>query len=118
VSDVAENHSPDAPRPTGTDEAADESLGRVMDDLYAVLLERQREMPEGSYTAKLLAASPDKVLKKVGEEATEVVMAAKDGDVDQLRYEIGDLVYHLLVVMVRWGVTPHELAEELAARRR
>lgn len=93
-------------------------LGDVVDELYDVLLERQREMPEGSYTAKLLAASPDKVLKKVGEEATEVVMAAKDGDVDQLRYEIGDLVYHLLVVMVRWGVTTDELAEELAARRR
>ena len=93
-------------------------LGDVIDELYAVLLERQREMPEGSYTTKLLDAPPDKVLKKVGEEATEVVMAAKDDDVAQLRYEISDLLYHVMVVMVRWGLPPAEVAEELASRRR
>lgn len=92
------------------------SFPEVVDELYAVLKARQAEMPEGSYTAKLLGSPEDKVLKKVGEEATEVVMAAKDGDVDHLRYEIGDLFYHLLVVMVRWGISPDDLASELASR--
>ena len=64
------------------------------------------------------SAPQDKLLKKIGEEATEVVMAAKDADSKQLRYEIGDLIYHLLVVMVREGLTLDDLAAELAERRR
>jgi phosphoribosyl-ATP pyrophosphohydrolase len=94
------------------------TIGEVLDDLYAVLEQRKREMPEGSYTAKLLVGHEDKLLKKIGEEATEVVMAAKDGSHEQLRYEIADLVYHLMVVMVRDELTLEELAAELADRRR
>ncbi len=93
-------------------------IGEVLCELYAVLEQRKRDMPEGSYTAKLLLGHEDKLLKKIGEEATEVVMAAKDGDVGQLRYEIGDLVYHLMVVMVRAGLTLEDVAAELAERRR
>ena len=93
-------------------------LGDVLEELYAVLEERRREMPEGSYTAKLLGGPADQLLKKIGEEATEVVMAAKDGSPDQVRYEVADLLYHLLVVCVREGVTPDDLAAELAERRR
>ena len=123
---MSDSQRPGATNAEGADAGAldeavagnDETLGDVVDGLYGVLLERQREMPEGSYTAKLLGGGPDTLLKKVGEEATEVVMAAKDDDVAQLRYEIGDLLYHVLVVMVRWGLTPAELAEELASRRR
>lgn len=96
----------------------DRSIGEVLHDVYGVLEQRRRDMPEDSYTAKLLAGPQDKLLKKVGEEATEVVMAAKDHDADQLRYEIGDLVYHLMVVMVREGLTLDDLAAELASRRR
>ncbi len=98
-----------APQPT---------IGSVLPDLYEVLEQRKREMPEDSYTAKLLLGHEDKLLKKIGEEATEVVMAAKDGSHDQLRYEIADLIYHLMVVMVRNGLTLDELAQELADRRR
>jgi len=94
------------------------SVGEVLPDLYAVLESRKAEMPETSYTAKLLLGHEDKLLKKIGEEATEVVMAAKDGSHDQLRYEIADLMYHLMVVMVRYDLTLDELAEELASRRR
>lgn len=94
------------------------SIGEVLPDLYAVLESRKSEMPEDSYTAKLLLGHEDKLLKKIGEEATEVVMAAKDGDPDQLRYEIADLMYHLMVVMVRQGLTLDDLAAELADRRR
>jgi phosphoribosyl-ATP pyrophosphohydrolase/phosphoribosyl-AMP cyclohydrolase len=93
-------------------------LGRVLADLYDVLESRKAEMPEGSYTAKLLGGDLDALLKKVAEESGEVIMAAKDGDVAHLRYEIADLVYHLLVVMVRFGLAPEDLAAELAGRRK
>lgn len=93
-------------------------LGDVLEELHEVLEERGREMPAGSYTAKLLAGPQDQLLKKIGEEATEVVMAAKDGSPEQVRYEIADLLYHLMVVMVREGVSPDDLAAELAERRR
>jgi phosphoribosyl-ATP pyrophosphohydrolase len=93
------------------------ALGAVVDDLYAVILDRRDADPETSYTARLLAGPEDKLLKKIGEEATEVVMAAKDHDAEQVRYEAADLVYHLLVVLAREGVTPADLAAELASRR-
>ena len=93
-------------------------LGGVLEELFGVLQERLRELPEDSYTAKLLAGPQDKLLKKIAEESGEVIIAARDRDPGQLRYEIGDLVYHLLVVMVREGLTLDDLAEELAGRRR
>lgn len=93
-------------------------IGEVLTSLFELLDQRKREMPEGSYTVELLAGNEDKLLKKIGEEATEVVMAAKDADLDHLRYEAADLVYHLLVVMVRHGLTLEDLAGELESRRR
>lgn len=93
------------------------SLGGVFEELFGVLEERKREMPEGSYTAKLLGGEFDSLLKKIAEESGEVIMAAKDEDPEHLRYEIADLIYHLLVVMVREGVTLSDLAGELAGRR-
>jgi len=92
-------------------------LGAVLEELFVVLEQRKVDMPEGSYTTKLLAGDLDQLLKKIGEEATEVVMAAKDSDADQIRYEIADLLYHLMVVMVRADLTLDDLAEELASRR-
>jgi phosphoribosyl-ATP pyrophosphohydrolase len=101
----------DAAAPSG-------DIGTVLDDLFGVLEARKREMPEGSYTAKLLGGPLDSLLKKIAEESGEVIMAAKDADREHLRYEIGDLVYHLMVVMVREGLTLDDLAAELASRRR
>ncbi len=98
--------------------AARQSLGAVVEDLYALLEQRKRDLPEGSYTTKLLTGPQDKLLKKIAEEAGEVIIAARDGDHDQTRYEIADLLYHLLVVMVREGVEPDDLASELAGRRK
>lgn len=92
------------------------ALGAVIETLFDVIRQRGVESPEGSYTAALLSGPEDKLLKKIGEEATEVVMAAKDGDAAQVRYEAADLVYHLLVVLARAGLTPDDLAEELASR--
>ena len=93
-------------------------VGPVLEDLFALLEQRKTEMPEGSYTTKLLSDPQEKLLKKIGEEASEVIIAARDQDRAQLRYEIGDLVYHVLVVMVREGLTLDDLARELAGRRR
>lgn len=94
------------------------SLGSVLDDLYAVLQQRKAELPEGSYTTKLLSGPEDSLLKKIAEESGEVIMAAKDHDSEHLRYEIGDLVYHLLVVMTREGISLGDLAAELDSRRK
>ncbi len=93
-------------------------IGPVLEELFALLEQRKVEMPEGSYTAELLAGDEDQLLKKIGEEATEVVMAAKDGEPGPLTYEIADLIYHLLVVMVRAGLTLDDIAEELLSRRK
>jgi phosphoribosyl-ATP pyrophosphohydrolase len=92
-------------------------FSEVIAELWQVIESRRDADPQTSYTAKLLQGPEDKLLKKIAEESGEVIMAAKDGDPEHLRYEIGDVVYHLLVVMARWGITPDDLAEELAARR-
>jgi phosphoribosyl-ATP pyrophosphohydrolase len=92
-------------------------LGDVLDELFAVIEERAGTDIETSYTARLLAGNEDALLKKIAEESGEVIMAAKDVDPDHLRYEVADLMYHLLVVLLRYGLTPSDLAKELAARR-
>ena len=93
------------------------TLGGVIDGLWAVIESRRNGDPESSYTARLLGGHEDALLKKIAEEAGEVIMAAKDADKEHLRYEVGDVVYHLLVVMARWGLTPDDIAEELDSRR-
>lgn len=93
-------------------------IGEVLGELAAVLEQRKRDLPEDSYTTKLLTGPPDKLLGKVGEEATEVVIAGAMNDRDELRYEAADLVYHLLVLLTRHDLTLDDLAEELATRRK
>jgi phosphoribosyl-ATP pyrophosphohydrolase len=92
------------------------ALGETIEELVAIIASRSQLLPEGSYTTKLLSGSEDKLLAKVVEEAAELLMAAKDRDHDHLRYEAADLVYHLLVALQRYNVTPEELAGELRAR--
>lgn len=91
-------------------------LGAVVDALWETIESRREADPESSYTARLLSGPEDKLLKKIAEESGEVIMAAKDADPAQLRYESADLVYHLLVVLARWGLTPDDLAAELESR--
>lgn len=93
-------------------------IGVTMKGLAEVIHGRREASPETSYTARLLMGPEDKLLKKVAEEATEVVMACKDEDHDHIRYEAADLVYHLLVTLERYGITIEELAGELDARHR
>jgi phosphoribosyl-ATP pyrophosphohydrolase len=100
-----------------SDTTGSDRFSAVIAELWEVIESRRDADPDVSYTAKLLQGPEDKLLKKIAEESGEVIMAAKDGDPEHLRYEIGDVVYHLLVVMARWGINPDDLAEELAARR-
>lgn len=92
------------------------NIGETIEGLAATIHGRRGASVEESYTARLLTGKEDSLLKKVVEEATEVVMACKDRDHDHIRYEAGDLVYHLLVTLERYGVSVDELAGELNAR--
>src|SRR5829696_2289610 len=93
------------------------SIGVALEEVYRVVSERRREMPEGSYTTYLFEKGLNKILKKVGEEAAETIIAAKDEDTAALAAETADLVYHLLVLMVERGLTLEALGGELARRR-
>ena len=96
----------------------DGNIGETIEGLARVIHGRRDASPDESYTARLLQGKEDGLLKKLAEEASEVIMACKDRDHDHLRYVAGDLVYHLLVTLERSGVTLDELAGELDARRR
>ena len=89
-----------------------------LDDLQAILEARKKEAPEGSYTARLLAAGEDEILKKIGEEAMEIILAAKGQGNERLVSEIADLTYHLLVLLAARGLSPEDVAGELVRRRR
>ena len=84
--------------------------------LYEMLEGRKRDLPEGSYTTYLFQKGLDKILKKIGEESTEVIIAGKAEDKRETIYEIADLAYHVLVLMVQMGITPEEIHKELASR--
>ena len=99
------------------DERAAAGLGVVLEELYDVVAGRRREMPAGSYTTYLFEKGLNKILKKVGEEAAETIIAAKDEDTAALTSETADLIYHLVVLMVERGLTLESLAGELARRR-
>jgi phosphoribosyl-ATP pyrophosphohydrolase/phosphoribosyl-AMP cyclohydrolase len=89
----------------------------VLQELYSVIEQRKEQRPEGSYTTYLFNSGLDKILKKVGEEATETIVAAKNADSNRLVSETGDLIYHLLVLLVERGVTLDEISRELKERR-
>ena len=101
----------------GDVESRPERIGDVLEGLYEVVAARRREMPEGSYTTYLFEKGLNKILKKVGEEAAETIIAAKDEDRGALAAETADLVYHLVVLLVERGLTLDTLAGELARRR-
>ena len=87
-----------------------------LEGLYELLLSRKTEMPEGSYTTYLFRKGLDKILKKVGEESTEVIIAAKAQDKAETVYEIADLAYHVLVLMAQAGISVEDIRKELAGR--
>lgn len=89
---------------------------RVFQDVYHVIQDRKAHPKEGSYTNYLFDKGIDKILKKVGEECTEIVIAAKNPDKEEIKYEISDFLYHIMVLMVEKGVTWEEITRELARR--
>lgn len=89
----------------------------ILQELYGVILKRLEEMPEGSYTSYLFSEGIDKILKKVGEESAEVIIAAKNREKKEVVYETADLMYHLLVMMVEQGVKLQDVYAELRSRR-
>ncbi|MCR5757506.1 MAG: bifunctional phosphoribosyl-AMP cyclohydrolase/phosphoribosyl-ATP diphosphatase HisIE [Selenomonas sp.] len=94
------------------------SLATVLNDLYHVIQERQLNPVEGSYTNYLFEKGQDKILKKVGEEAVETVIASKNNDGKEVLYEMGDLWYHCLVLLAYHKLTPDQLLDELMSRRK
>ena len=87
-----------------------------LEGLYDMLVGRNQTRPEGSYTTYLFEKGIDKILKKVGEECTEVIIAGKADDKAETVYELADLAYHAMVLMVQMGITPEDLHKELASR--
>ena len=108
---------------TGTDSCftkpvfESDKLGQfTLRGLYSLLEGRMAEKPEGSYTTYLFEKGRDKILKKVGEECTEVIIAAKANDKPETVYEIADLAYHIMVLMVEMGISVEDVHRELASR--
>ena len=86
-----------------------------IDDLYRLLQGRKRDLPEGSYTTYLFEKGLDKILKKIGEETTEVIIGAKNSK-EETVYEIADLTYHVMVLMVEMGISLEDIRAELGSR--
>lgn len=91
-------------------------MSDVLDRLADLLEQRKSADPQSSYVAKLYAKGMDGILKKIGEEATETVMAAKDGDPQKIIYETADLWFHCLVMLAQAGLKPQDVLDELARR--
>jgi phosphoribosyl-ATP pyrophosphohydrolase len=100
----------------GTSEHAPDD---ILDELFAVIESRKEELPEGSYTTSLFTheKGENAVLEKLGEETTELLLAAKDDDGEEVAHEAADLVYHLLVLLSMKGMDVADLRAELAKRR-
>lgn len=88
----------------------------TLKELFAIIKQRQKTLPKNSYTAKLFKKGTDKIAQKVGEEAVEVVIAAKNKNKQEITYEMADLWYHCLVLLAYSDLTPEDLAKELRKR--
>lgn len=99
-------------------EHEEEHRGGLLHELYALIQSRREERPEGSYTTYLFDKGLDKILKKVGEESAETIIAAKNDDPKQLVAETADLLYHLLVMLVARDIKLDDVRNELAQRRK
>ena len=88
----------------------------MFEEVFSVILDRKENPKEGSYTNYLFDKGLDKILKKLGEEATEIVIAAKNPDPEEIKYEISDFLYHMMALMAQKGISWEEITEELANR--
>jgi phosphoribosyl-AMP cyclohydrolase / phosphoribosyl-ATP pyrophosphohydrolase len=92
-------------------------LAPLLDQLYELIQSRERERPKGSYTTYLFEEGIDKILKKLGEESAETIIAAKNEEQPRLVSEVSDLLYHLLVLLVARGISLEQITQELSQRR-
>lgn len=90
----------------------------TIDELYQIILDRKQNKPEGSYVASLFNKGDDRIIQKVGEEAVEVVIAAKNDSKERTVSEIADLQFHLLILMAATDITPDEVMAELNSRHK
>ena len=90
----------------------------VLNEIYKIIEDRNKKQPEGSYVCSLLndPKGINKILEKVGEEATETIIAVKDGKKDEIIYETSDLLFHLLVMLFECGITPADISNEMIRR--
>ena len=95
---------------------SEEKSDFTLDALMELIRGRKTNPQEGSYTTYLFRMGLDKILKKIGEESTEVIIAAKDNDPKETIYEISDLVYHVMVMMIEQGISLEDIRRELASR--
>ena len=95
-----------------------EHVSSVVQQVFEIVASRKENAPEGSYTAKLYAAGETEILKKIGEEAVEVVVAASKESNERVVYELADLLYHSMVLLAARGLAWSDLEEELARRVR
>lgn len=91
-------------------------MSDILNQLAEVLEQRKQADPGSSYVSSLYAKGLDAILKKIGEEATETVMAAKDGDAEKIIYEVADLWFHTMVLLSQQGLSPDDVLEELSRR--
>lgn len=91
---------------------------QILQSLEQLIIEREKERPEGAYTTYLFEKGVDKILKKVGEEASEVIIAAKNRDTEELKWEAADLLYHLQVLLVEQGLPFKEVLKTLEERHK
>ena len=99
----------------GNQRGAPEMSNDILKELAAILEARKSEAPDASYVASLYA-KPDKMLEKIGEEAVETIIAAKNGDREQIIYETADLWFHSMVMLAQKGLSPDDVLNELARR--
>ena len=92
-------------------------IGEIMDELFEVIKDRQANPKEGSYTNYLFDKGVDKICKKIGEEASEVIIASKNRNSEEVTYEVADLFYHVCVLLVEQDITLDDIYKELKNRR-
>jgi len=112
----ADKGSDNASEASASGSSDSESRFEVLAELESVIAERERERPEGAYTTYLFDKGVDKILKKIGEEASETIIAAKNKDNDELRLEVSDLMYHLLVLLQERKLPLDDIMSELSRR--
>jgi phosphoribosyl-ATP pyrophosphohydrolase len=90
----------------------------TIDDIYKVIIDRKKNMPKDSYVASLFRDGEDRIIQKVGEEATEVVISAKNGEKERIIAEVADLQFHVLVLLANFNISFDEVVEELQKRNK